>query len=229
MPADLIELYRPYRRKTRIGNRPALVLIDLYDLVYQGGPRPPIELQDKYPSSCGIYAHRAIEPTMRLLRICRTAGMPVIYATKDLRENAAPPGTRGTHRKPARPDPSDYAIRQEFRPGPEDLIIYKQRASIFAGTPLVSHLTMLAVDSLVVCGESTSGCVRASCVDAYSAGYHVSLIEDCTFDRHELVHKFNLFDLHHKYADVFGLDAFETEISSRRRGWQTAEQASRHP
>ena len=53
-----------------------------------------------------------------------------------------------------------------------------------------------------MCGESTSGCVRASVVDAYSNGFHVTIVEECTYDRAELTHKVNLFDLHHKYADV---------------------------
>ena len=59
---------------------------------------------------------------------------------------------------------------------------------------------------MIVCGESTSGCVRASCVDGFSAGYHVTLVEECTFDRSDLVHKMNLFDLHHKYADVMQVE-----------------------
>ena len=54
----------------------------------------------------------------------------------------------------------------------------------------------------MVCGESTSGCVRASTVDGYSNGYHMTVVEECVFDRSELSHKVNLFDLHHKYADV---------------------------
>jgi len=100
----------------------------------------------------------------------------------------------------------DYDIYREFTPQDSDIVIRKQRASVFQGTPLVSHLTMLGVSSLVVCGESTSGCVRASCVDAYSNGFHVSLVEECTFDRAELTHKVNLFDLHHKYIDVMHVD-----------------------
>ena len=100
----------------------------------------------------------------------------------------------------------DYDIYREFTPQDSDIVIRKQRASVFQGTPLVSHLTMLGVSSLIVCGESTSGCVRASCVDAYSNGFHVSLVEECTFDRAELTHKVNLFDLHHKYIDVMHVD-----------------------
>ena len=81
-------------------------------------------------------------------------------------------------------------------------MIYKERASAFFGTPLVTHLRKIGAESLIICGESTSGCVRASTVDAYSFGFHNALVEECTYDRSMLSHKVNLFDLHHKYADV---------------------------
>ena len=80
------------------------------------------------------------------------------------------------------------------------------RASGFFGTPLVAHLTQAGVDTVIVCGESTSGCVRASVADAYSYGFHVVVVEECTYDRSLLSHKVNLFDMHHKYADVMHLD-----------------------
>jgi len=99
-----------------------------------------------------------------------------------------------------------YALYHEFTVEPGDILILKQRASIFQGTPLFSHLSLLGVQSLIVCGESTSGCVRASVVDGYSNGFHVSVVEECTFDRAELTHKVNLFDMHHKYADVMHID-----------------------
>ena len=101
-------------------------------------------------------------------------------------------------------------------PQPEDVIITKQRASIFQGTPLFSHLSLLGIQSLIVCGESTSGCVRASAVDGYSSGFHVSLVEECTFDRAELTHKVNLFDLHHKYVDVMHLDEVVAHLDTMR-------------
>ena len=90
----------------------------------------------------------------------------------------------------------------------------KQRASIFQGTPLFSHLSLLGVQSLIVCGESTSGCVRASVVDAYSTGFHVTIAEECTYDRAELTHKVNLFDLHHKYADVMHFEDVLAHLDS---------------
>ena len=98
-----------------------------------------------------------------------------------------------------------FAIRAEFKPQPHDVTITKQRASVFFGTPLVAHLTQLGVQTLVICGESTSGCVRATAVDAYSHGYHVVLVEECCFDRSLLSHKVNLFDMHQKYADVISV------------------------
>jgi nicotinamidase-related amidase len=81
---------------------------------------------------------------------------------------------------------------------------------------LFSHLSILGIQSLIVCGESTSGCVRASVVDAYSSGFHVSVVEECTFDRAELTHKVNLFDLHHKYADVMHLDEVIAHLDGLR-------------
>jgi maleamate amidohydrolase len=69
-----------------------------------------------------------------------------------------------------------------------------------------------------VCGESTSGCVRASVVDAYSNGFHVAIVEQCTYDRSALIHKVNLFDLHHKYADVMLLDEVVAHLDGMRLG-----------
>jgi len=84
---------------------------------------------------------------------------------------------------------------------------------VFQGTPIISHLSLLGISSLIVCGESTSGCVRASVVDAYSNGFHVSLVEECTYDRAELTHMVNLFDLHHKYVDVMHLAEVEQHLN----------------
>ena len=69
-----------------------------------------------------------------------------------------------------------------------------------------------------MCGESTSGCVRASVVDAYSNGFHVTIVEQCTYDRSALIHKVNLFDLHHKYADVMQLEEVVAHLDGMRMG-----------
>jgi maleamate amidohydrolase len=215
IPQADLALYSGWRRETFVGPRPALLAIDLYDLVYRGGPHSPYELNERYPNTCGIFAHRAIAPTKQLLATARRAGIPIFFCTQETRPNNRPPGATSTRRqKPVAPD--GYAIYREFTVEPTDVVIHKQRASIFQGTPLFSHLSLLGVQSLIVCGESTSGCVRASVVDGYSSGFHVSLVEECTFDRAELTHKVNLFDLHHKYVDVMHIEEVVTHLDAMR-------------
>ena len=206
MPAHVLELYKHYARKTFVGPSPALLAIDLYKLVYQGGPKPVEVVSKQYPSSCGIFAYNAIPHTQRVFGAARAAGIPVIYTTSETRPDSRPGRVTATNRRSVPLDPEIYEIKEEFAPQPGDLVITKQRASAFYGTPLAAHLNMLGVRSLIVVGDSTSGCVRASSVDGYSAGYHVTLVEEGCFDRCELSHKVNLFDMHHKYCDVMHVD-----------------------
>jgi nicotinamidase-related amidase len=206
VPPDVLGIYTHYERNTFVGPSPALIAIDLYELSYQGGARPVAEVAKTFPSSCGENAFAAIDPTKRLFAAARAAGLPVFYSTMDTRADSLPGNVSATRRRKIQTDPALYAIRSDFKPQQGDVVITKQRASIFFGTPLVAHLTQLGVRSVVICGESTSGCVRASAVDAYSHGFHVTVVEECCFDRSALSHKVNLFDLHHKYADVMKVD-----------------------
>ncbi len=213
---EILETYKPYHRETYIGQRPALLAIDLYNLVYQGGPKHPHELVKDHKSACGTYAYEAIKPTQELFALARALKIPVFYTTTETRKEVNPAGVHATNRQRVQIDPHAFEIREEFKPEPQDIIIYKERASGFFGTPLVAHLTQRGIDSLIVCGESTSGCVRASCVDAYSLGYHVTIVEECVFDRSLLSHKVNLFDLHHKYADVMTLEEVKQHLKQER-------------
>lgn len=206
VPADILEIYSHYQRETYVGPKPALLVIDLYEMAYRGGPQPVSVVSKDHPSSCGINAWNAIPPTQKLFAACRAAGIPIFYSTSDTRASSKPGAIKATNRKMKPMLLDDYDIRPEFAPQPGDVVITKQRASIFYGTPLIAHLSQLGVQSLIVIGESTSGCVRASSVDGYSNGYHVTLVEECCFDRSDLSHKINLFDLHHKYADVMKVD-----------------------
>ncbi|HEY3304124.1 MAG TPA: isochorismatase family protein [Candidatus Binatia bacterium] len=203
---EIMEIYRHYRRETYIGQRPALLAIDLYNLAFEGGQRPVSEVVKEFPSACGIHAWNAVKSIQELFAAARSRGLPVIYTTTETRGEAKPVNVHATNRRIQKIDPRAYEIYEAFKPEPGDLVIYKERASGFFGTPLIAHLTMLGVDSLIVCGETTSGCVRASVVDAYSNGFHTVVVEECVFDRSVLSHKVNLFDLHHKYADVMHLD-----------------------
>src|SRR5947209_5842079 len=115
-----------------------------------------------------------------------------------------------------------YHIKEEFAPMPGELVVYKERASGFFGTPLIAHLRKVGADSLIILGESTSGCVRASTVDAYSYGFHNVVVEECTYDRSMLSHKVNLFDLHHKYADVMHIEEVLAHIDALAGGRKVA-------
>jgi nicotinamidase-related amidase len=210
--AEVLELYSHYERELFVGPSPALLAIDLYELAYEGGNRPISEITKIYPSSCGEHAWAAIEPTTKLFEAARSAAIPVFYSTMDVRPNSRPTGLTATKRRMPRNDAEAYAIRPEFKPQLNDVVITKQRASAFFGTPLQAHLTQLGVRTVIICGESTSGCVRASAVDAYSYGFHVVLVEECCFDRSLLSHKVNLFDLHHKYADVLQIGEVESHL-----------------
>ncbi|HTH98494.1 MAG TPA: isochorismatase family protein [Stellaceae bacterium] len=206
VPADVLELYSHYKRPIAVGPRPALLAIDLYELAYQGGPKPVAEVSKQFPSSCGINAWNAIEPTKRLFAAARAAGLPIFYTTSETRPDSKPGAIRATNRRSTKDDPAVFNIRPEFAPQPGDVVITKQRASGFFGTPLIAHLTQLGIQTVIVCGESTSGCVRATTVDGYSYGFKMVMAEESCFDRSELSHKINLFDLHHKYADVMHVD-----------------------
>jgi len=216
VPAEDIEIYKSYRRETFVGAPAALIAIDLYEQVYQGGAKPVAEVAKTYPMSCGEHAFAAIEPTKRLFAAARAAGLPIFYSTGDTRPESKPAFVSATKRRRGSVNPEDYRIRPEFKPQPGDVVITKQRASAFYGTPLAAHLTQLGIHTAIICGETTSGCVRASAVDAYSHGYHVVLVEECCFDRVLLSHKVNLFDLHHKYADVMHLHEVVAALSEMK-------------
>ena len=209
----LLEIYEPYRRKVYVGPKPAILAIDLYNKAYQGGNRPVIEVNREFSGSCGENAWNAIEPTKQMFAAARAAGVPVIYSTR----HADTAGVNSTNRSMRKESEDLYGIFPEFTPHPGDLVIYKERASAFFGTPLVAHLRLMGIESLIICGESTSGCVRASTVDAYSYGFHSVLVEECTYDRSMLSHKVNLFDLHHKYADVMHADEVIEHLNGMKK------------
>ncbi|MBI4493942.1 MAG: isochorismatase family protein [Chloroflexi bacterium] len=209
-PPEDLETYAKYRRPRTLGQRPALLLIDLYNAVYGDRREPLAQGRQRFPSHCGLAAWDALEPTQALLARARQAQLPIFHTTVEARPEAVLERFTATKRPPGQTQTNavwNYTFVEPLAPVPGEVVIYKQRASGFFGTPLEAHLRMLGVDTLLVAGESTSGCVRASVVDAYSHGFQVGVVEECTFDRSELCHKVNLFDLHHKYADVLHLEA----------------------
>lgn len=190
------KIYAAYERSLGIGARPAILAIDLYNLVFEGGSHAPEDLCVEFPSSCGRYAHDALGPITQVLARARVVGIPVVHITASRSKTLTATNRRG----------QDGSLAYEFHPSCAPLagetIIEKERASAFYGTQLVAELIHQGIDTLIVIGETTSGCVRASVVDAYSNGFHVAVVEDAVFDRSWINHCVNLFDMHHKYADV---------------------------
>lgn len=204
MDAETLEIYAAYQRDLFVGPSPAVLMIDVYQASYDGGQQEVIDVIREYPSSCGARAWAMVEPAKQLLAAARAAGLPVIYSTGDVRSNAN--ARKPTNRQRETETENAYDILPELAPEPEDLIVYKQRASCFYGTPLMSHLVGLGIQSLIVGGGTTSGCLRAGVQDAKANGFHVTIVEECCYDRTPINHKVNLFDMHHKYADVMKLD-----------------------
>jgi len=215
--ADL-KLYSYYARETFVGDAPALLLIDFYNECFRGGPFPPMDLINRYPSTCGIYAHRIVEPTQRLLAAARRAGIPIFYSTGEDRPFSKPKtvktGGAVTNRRAGQHEADDYDIFPALAPEPGDVVIHKTRASCFNGTPLLSQLNTLGISSLIIGGGTASGCLRAGVVDAQSAGFHVSVVEECVFDRADIPLMANLFDLAHKYVDVMHLDEVVAHLNN---------------
>jgi maleamate amidohydrolase len=215
--SDKTHLAQLRDRRVGFGNRPGLLLVDLYRGVFGDTPEPLMQAIETSPHSCGLAGWQALPHIQRLLSTAREVGIPVIHITM-LRGAGMPGWSQAAHRDdPARygsasPEVLDreqrqYDIIDELAPIPGEVFLRKSSPSAFWGTPLVGQLTYLGIDTLLVAGESTSGCVRATVVDGCTNRLRMNVVEECVFDRHEAPHAINLFDMHKKYADVIPLRA----------------------
>ena len=194
MSEDLGENYaRAYGGRLGFGKRPALILIDLV-LGY-------------FDKECDLWADcdDALQSAIRLRDAARAAGIPVIYTNVVYHPKALDGGRFFQKALPLR-----HFLRGskwgEWAPGltpsEDELVISKQYASVFFGTSLASTLTTMGIDTVILTGVSTSGCVRASCVDANSHGFIPIIPRAAVGDRHPAPHEANLFDMNAKYGDV---------------------------
>lgn len=201
------------------GKRPAVLVIDVcYGLV--GDKREPIlDMIKRWSNSCGEEAWDALGPISATLDAARAKGLPVIYVTGRYRKDRWDRGALmfknarvAEFGQPGGIDPME--IVPQIAPQPTDILFYKQKPSAFFGTPLLSYLVLLGVDSLIVAGTSTSGCVRASVVDAFNHNYRVAVVGDACFDRGQASHAMSLFDMNAKYADVIDSGEAVAHIAS---------------
>jgi maleamate amidohydrolase len=212
-PADAaIYAAAGYGARAAWGSRPALLVVDVnYNFV---GEKSEAILDSirTFRNSCGEAGWNAVEAIRRLLAAGRTAALPVFYTTQPAEVSATLTG--GWARKNSRvSDDADVErassgvrIVDEISPIDGEHVIVKDKPSAFFLTPLVSYLNYLRVDTVVVVGGTTSGCVRASVIDAFSYNYSVVVVEEGCFDRAAVSHAVNLFEMHAKYADVASLE-----------------------
>ncbi|MBS0373755.1 MAG: isochorismatase family protein [Proteobacteria bacterium] len=189
-----------FGRRLAFGQRPALLLVDLVQAYF--APESPLY--------GGAGCQAALEGAVQLLAAARAARIPVLHTNV-----AFQPGGRDggvfTRKLPALQvfergrSPELAAFARGVEPAGGETLITKQYASAFFATSLASTLTALGVDTVLIGGVSTSGCVRATAVDACQHGFIPLVVREAVGDRASAPHEANLFDLQAKYAEVIEL------------------------
>ena len=194
MTQDLSANYKQaYDNRLGFGQRPALILVDF--------------VQAYFDKDCALYAgvEDALASALRVREVARAAAVPVIYTNVVYKEDGS---DGGVFFKKA-PVLENFIAGNpmggwpaDLLPADDELVISKQYPSAFFGTSLASTLQDMSIDTLIITGVTTSGCIRATCVDTMSHGFTPIVVEDACGDRHESPHAANLFDMNAKYADV---------------------------
>ncbi len=205
-----------YGARAGFGKKPALLVIDINYNFCGDRPEPILESIKRYRNSCGEDAWDAIPHVQKLIAAARDKKLPVIYSTGQQRvdswdrgswalkntrssEDAIPPESRSSNRE-------GNDIIDEIAPEPQDIVLYKLKPSVFHGTNMMGFINDLGADSLIIAGTTTSGCVRATVLDAFSLNLRVTLAEEACFDRSQASHAINLCDMNAKYADVISTE-----------------------
>src|SRR5690606_6576306 len=164
-------------------------------------------------SPIGADLSSVVENTVKVLEASRKAGIPVFFTTMafdpGLEEAAGPVGKKLTHVTVGRSQirGSEWVeLHPALQRRPNEILLEKQRASAFWGTPLLAHLVARKVDTLIITGCSTSGCVRATAESAHNYNFHTIVVEEAVGERSPLAHMCNLIDIDLRYADVVKLD-----------------------
>ena len=180
-----------------LGSRPAVLVVD-----FSCGFTDP-------ESALGSDLTAEVEATKRLLDAARARGLPVIFTTIGY-EPSLKDGGLWLQKAPALADLQVggrwVAIDPRLDPREGETIVLKKGASAFFGTNLAAILISQAIDSIVLCGATTSGCIRATAIDLLQYGFPTLVPRECVGDRAQAPHEANLFDIQAKYADVVSLE-----------------------
>src|SRR5215468_1047812 len=215
-----------YGARGGFGKRPALLVIDVNYAFCDERPMPILESIKRWRNSCGEDAWVAMPYLKDLIDKAHAKGIPVIYTTGVRREDNWDSGSwtwkngRSDEDMASKPaanvDGND--IVAEIAPAPQDIVVLKQKPSGFFGTNLVSYLVLLGCDSVIVTGTTTSGCVRATVLDAFSNNFRVTIAEEACFDRSQASHAINLCDMQAKYGDVLPVAEVKRYLASLPKG-----------
>jgi nicotinamidase-related amidase len=213
LPAEDRAVYERagWGKRVGFGERALVLVIDMCRYFTEG----------QYPYSCPATGVPAALAIADLLATARAAGLPVVYTTQgDGRPYSAPTAGRFPDKIIALDssfanDAHPHEIVPEVAPRPEDVVLVKPKPSVFFGTQLESILNFYRVDTLIVTGVSTSGCIRASVDHAFALNYRVILPLECVADRARMSHEANLFDMDTATADVLPLATVQDEIARR--------------
>jgi maleamate amidohydrolase len=188
-----------YHARQSWGSRPAVLLIDFAAAYFR----------ESSPLFGGQGCRTALDNALRLAPAARAAGVPVIL-TEVRYQKGGRDGGAFYAKVPALRCFEEGSPLQRFadglEPGPDDIVVPKQYPSAFFGTSLAATLHWLKVDTLLLSGVTTSGCVRASCIDSISHGFVTLVVKDAVGDRAEGPHEANLYDMSAKYADLLSTD-----------------------
>ena len=218
-----------YGKRQGFGHRPAVIVVDVNYNFVGDVPEPILDSIKKYRNSCGEEGWQGVAQIGRLLDAARATSVPIFYSTAPSRQTTLTAGrwhgknSRGTEDFRSQAQDGNEIVH-EIAPQEGDIVILKDKPSVFFGTPFMSYLHELQVDTLLIAGTTTSGCVRATVVDAFSYNFKVVVMEECVFDRGQTSYKINLFDMQAKYADVVPLEAalsYLDELSRERSAAQT--------
>ena len=215
IPPEEFEVYKAagFGKRQEPGKTSALLIIDC-TLSFTGSRNKTsvTDAIEEYQTACGPTSWKAIGFIKEALALFREQGRVVVYTRPDLRgqdyAGEATKGGKGVGME------KGNDIVPEIVPLDSEWVVEKTMASSFFGTPLATYLRKKQVDTLVVVGVSTSGCVRASVIDAFSHGFKVFLIEEGCFDRSSFAHVANLFDMDAKYANVITFEEFKSLFSA---------------
>ena len=197
-----------YGKRGGFGTRPALFIIDVqYNFCGDDPDESLVEGLNKYRTHCGKAGWQAVPHIERLMHLAREKNIPIFYTQSERRPDLLDSGVQvgKSHRGAEKTVVAGTHATQTvapLAPRPEDMLVGKRKPSAFFGTVFMSHLNFFDVDTLIVTGCTSSGCVRATTVDAFSYNFKVVIPEEATFDRFEASHAVNLFDINCKYADV---------------------------